>query len=98
MGPIKSPIGGEVDALAGDLHKVSEFLCNNPEIGYQEFRACKFLSRFMEERGFKAKRGLAEFKPHSRPGRHRERFQGTFSLVGTPTEGVCAMGFFYRHP
>jgi hypothetical protein len=34
MGPIKSPIGGEVDALAGDLHKVSEFLCNNPEIGY----------------------------------------------------------------
>ena len=98
MGPIESRVGGEVDALAGDLHQVSEFLYNNPEIGYQEFRDCKSLSRFMEERGFKAKRGLKEFKPHSRAGRHRERFQGTLLLVGTPMKGVCAMRFFYRHP
>jgi amidohydrolase len=57
MDPVKSRIGAEVDALAGDLFKVSEYLYNNPEIGYQEFKACEFLSRFMEERGFKSERG-----------------------------------------
>jgi metal-dependent amidase/aminoacylase/carboxypeptidase family protein len=57
MNPAKSRIGAEVDALAGDLYKVSEFLYDNPEIGYQEFKACEFLSRFMEERGFKSERG-----------------------------------------
>jgi len=57
MDPVKSRIGAEVDALADDLFKVSEYLYNNPEIGYQEFKACEFLSRFMEERGFKSERG-----------------------------------------
>jgi amidohydrolase len=57
MDPVKSRIGAEVDALAGDLFKVSEYLYNNPEIGYQEFKACEFLSRFMEEHGFKSERG-----------------------------------------
>ena len=50
-------LSAEVDALAGDLYRVSEFLYQNPEIGYQEFKACEFLTRFMEERGFKAEKG-----------------------------------------
>ncbi len=57
MEPSKSRICAEVDRLAGDLYAVSEFLYNNPEIGYQEFKACEFLSRFMEEHGFKAEKG-----------------------------------------
>jgi len=57
MDPVKLRLGAEVDALAGDLFKVSEYLYANPEIGYQEFKACEFLSRFMEERGFKSERG-----------------------------------------
>jgi len=43
--------------LAGDLFAVSEFLYKNPEIGYQEFKACEFLSRFMAERGFEVEKG-----------------------------------------
>jgi amidohydrolase len=57
MEPRKSSICAEVDTLAKDLFAVSEFLYQNPEIGYQEFKACEFLTRFMEERGFKAERG-----------------------------------------
>ena len=57
MSPDKKRLCAEVEALAGDLYKVSEFLYNNPEIGYQEFKACEFLCRFMEERGFKSERG-----------------------------------------
>jgi aminobenzoyl-glutamate utilization protein B len=57
MEPSKSRICAEVDTLAKDLYAVSEFLYNNPEIGFQEFKGCEFLSRFMEERGFKSERG-----------------------------------------
>jgi len=57
MEPSKSRICAEVDTLARDLYAVSEFLYNNPELGYQEFKACEFLSRFMEERGFKSEKG-----------------------------------------
>jgi len=47
MEPSKSRICAEVDTLAGDFYAVSEYLYHNPEIGYQEFKACEFLSRFM---------------------------------------------------
>ncbi len=97
MGPIKSRIGREVDALAGDLHKVSEFLYNNAEIGYQEFRACKFLSRFMEERGSRRKGDWRSLNRIPGPA-GTERGYRTLSLGETPTEEVCARRFFYRHP
>jgi len=57
MDPVKFRICAEVDSLAGDLFAVSEFLYKNPEIGYQEFKACEFLSRFMAERGFEVEKG-----------------------------------------
>jgi amidohydrolase len=58
MDPVKLRIGAEVDSLAGDLYEVSEFLYQNPEIGYQEFKACEFLGRFMEDHGFRAEKGV----------------------------------------
>jgi amidohydrolase len=58
MDPIKLRLSAEVDGLAGDLYKVSEFLFQNPEIGFQEFKACEFLSRFMEAHGFQADKGV----------------------------------------
>ena len=57
MEPSKARICAEVDKLARDLYAVSEFLYHNPEIGYQEFKACEFLSRFMAEHGFVAEKG-----------------------------------------
>ena len=45
----KKRLSAEVEALAGDLYAVSEFLYQNPEIGYQEFKACEFLSQFLEQ-------------------------------------------------
>ena len=52
MDPIKVRLGAEVERLAGDLNAASEFLYNNPEIGYQEFKGCEYLSRFLREHGF----------------------------------------------
>jgi len=54
----KKGLSAEVEALAGDLYAVSEFLYKNPEIGYQEFKACEFLSQFLEKQGFEVVRGV----------------------------------------
>lgn len=74
MDPVKLRIAAEVDALADGLFKVSEFLYHNPEIGYQEFKAVDFLTRFMEERGFKAERGTGGVRTAflARPARRPE--------------------------
>lgn len=48
----KARVSGEVEALAADLYAISEFLHQNPETAFQEFKACEFLGRFLKERGF----------------------------------------------
>ncbi len=77
MDPVKLRLAAEVDSLAGDLYGVSEFLYQNPEIGYQEFKACEFLARLMEEHGFRAEKGVGgvqtaflarpAYRPQGRP-------------------------------
>ena len=58
----KARLSAEVEALAGDLYAVSEFLYQNPEIGFQEFKACEFLSQFLEKQGFEVVRGVGGVK------------------------------------
>lgn len=58
----KKRLSAEVETLAGDLYAVSEFLYKNPEIGYQEFKACEFLSQFLEKQGFEVVRGVGGVK------------------------------------
>jgi amidohydrolase len=58
----RARLSAEVEALAGDLYAVSEFLYQNPEIGFQEFKACEFLSQFLEKRGFEVVRGVGGVK------------------------------------
>ena len=62
MDPKKARLGAEVEVLAGDLYTASEFLYRNPEIGFQEFKACEFLSQFLEKRGFEVDRGVGGVK------------------------------------
>ena len=62
MDPKKTRLVAEVEVLADDLYAASEFLCQNPEIGFQEFKACEFLSQFLEKQGFGVERGVAGVK------------------------------------
>jgi aminobenzoyl-glutamate utilization protein B len=41
---------------------VSEYLCENPEIGFQDVKAVEYLGRFLEERGFHAEKGIGGLK------------------------------------
>jgi len=52
MDPNKLKIITDMDQLADDLVKISRFLLANPETAYEEFKACDYLTDFLETRGF----------------------------------------------
>ena len=52
MDDIKRKICSEVDAIADDLFSVSQYLKDNPETAYKEFKACEHLSAKMTAFGF----------------------------------------------
>ena len=58
MDKLKERIGQEVESLADDLFAISDFLLANPEIAYQEFKACDYLSRILEQKGFEVEKGV----------------------------------------
>ena len=73
MNEIKAQIGREVDALADELYAVNDYLFDNPELGFKEFKACEHLSRFLGERGFEVEPGVGgvETAFRARPGGSR---------------------------
>ena len=58
MDHIKEQIGREVETLAQDLFAISDFLKANPETAYQEFKACEYLSRVLNEKSFRVQKGV----------------------------------------
>jgi amidohydrolase len=55
---MKETIGRAVEGLAQDLYSISDFLKANPEIAFNEFKACEHLSRVLTEQGFRVERGI----------------------------------------
>ncbi len=60
MDETKERICREVDALLKDLSAISDFLLANPEVAYQELKACEYLSRVLGENGFKVEKGVGK--------------------------------------
>ena len=58
MQRIKEQIIRQVDRIQEDLFALSKRLFENPEIAYQERKACQLLSRFLKERGFEVTVGV----------------------------------------
>ena len=58
MDKSKEQIGLEVESLSNKLFAVSDFLLENPEIAYQEFKACDHLSQVLEQDGFQVEKGV----------------------------------------
>lgn len=57
---LKAKVQEEVDALSKDLIELSHRIHANPEVGYKEEKASKWLADYLEEKGFKMKRGVAD--------------------------------------
>jgi amidohydrolase len=58
MTAVKDLIAQAVDRLGDDLEKLSRQIHDNPELAYQEVKACGWLSDFLAAQGFKVERGV----------------------------------------
>jgi amidohydrolase len=58
MSEIKDSIRQAVDRIADELTALSHRIHDHPELGYQEVRACAWLSEFLEGQGFTVERGV----------------------------------------
>jgi amidohydrolase len=59
MTGVKAQLGQAVDRLGDELETLSRRIHDHPELGYQEVRACGWLSEFLAAKGFKVERGVA---------------------------------------
>ncbi|WP_352417776.1 M20 family metallopeptidase [Proteiniborus sp.] len=50
---------GEIESKKTELINLSKFIWSNPELGYQEYKACKVLSDFLEKESFQITRKAA---------------------------------------
>jgi len=58
MSTVKDAISQAVDRLADELETLSKKIHDNPELGYQEVKACAWLSEFLGKQGFKVEQGV----------------------------------------
>jgi len=56
---LKEDIQNYVDSIKDEIAKIAGYIHENPEIGYNEHKAGKFLTARLEENGFKVTRGVA---------------------------------------
>ena len=59
MTPEKRAIAEAVDRLGDELEALSRRIHGNPELGYEEVKACGWLTEFLARRGFKVEKGVA---------------------------------------
>src|ERR1700675_2263861 len=58
MSTVKDAISEAVDRLADELETLSKKIHDNPELAYQEVKACAWLSEFLGKQGFKVEQGV----------------------------------------
>ena len=50
----------KIEELAPTYYEISDFICDHPELGYQEFQSSAALEDQLEKAGFAVERGIAE--------------------------------------
>jgi amidohydrolase len=58
MQPEKAAIAEAVDRLGDELERLSRQIHDHPELGYEEVRACAWLTEFLARQGFKVEKGV----------------------------------------
>ncbi len=59
LSALKDRTVAQAEAMAPDLYVLSDRIYHNPELGFSEFRASRWLSEFLASRGFEVDLGLA---------------------------------------
>ena len=53
----KNLIIKQIDELQDDFYRISTYIGNNPELGHEEYKACKVLTEELEKHGFSVEIG-----------------------------------------
>ncbi|MBM6618926.1 M20 family metallopeptidase [Bacillus sp. RD4P76] len=59
---MKSRILDSIEELKGDFYDISVYIGNNPELGHEEFKACKVLSDKLQKHGFDVTIGTCDLQ------------------------------------
>jgi len=79
---MKASVLREIDAMRDRLIEISDFIWENPEIGFKEHKAVELLTSELEKNGFEVERGVVGLDT---------AFKATFKgKVGGPTLGLIA--------
>jgi amidohydrolase len=57
---LKSQVKGEVDRHSIEICELSRKIHENPELGFQEYKAAEWITAFLEKKGFTIERGICE--------------------------------------
>ncbi len=60
MDKIKGKIKEHLDMIRGELQEISNYICDNPEVGFQEKKASKKVVEALEKHGFNVKYPVGE--------------------------------------
>jgi amidohydrolase len=55
---LKDQVIHEIDKIKSDLHEISDYIFNNPETSFQEYKAVEALTGELERHGFKVEKGV----------------------------------------
>jgi amidohydrolase len=57
---LKQKVLSTIDELHRDFYEISEYIGNNPELGHEEYKACKILTEKLEKHGFSVTVGTCD--------------------------------------
>jgi amidohydrolase len=60
MEDLKQTVLSTIDDLHNDFYEISEYIGNNPELGHEEFKACKILTEKLMQHGFSVTVGTCD--------------------------------------
>src|SRR5437773_9416427 len=78
MSTVKDDVSQAVDRLSDELDALSKKIHDNPELAYQEIKACAWLSEFLGKQGFKVEQGVGGV---DRSEEHTSELQSHHELV-----------------
>ncbi len=56
---LKEEVVKQIEGLKGDIIEISDRIHKNPELGFEEYKACAWLTAMLSEHGFEVEKGVA---------------------------------------
>lgn len=79
---MKKALLSKVEELAPELYELSDYICDHPELGFQEQESCRVLTQRLVQSGFQVETGVGDL-----PTAFRATYENG---AGGPSWACCA--------